>query len=192
MSRWTMLPASCAFSEAEARLAAQTRRTRSRRHRAEARDEVLDVLADEELHDEVRAPGRRVEPRVEHLGDVLRLDRAARHRLAPEALDDLGRLREDVPGDHLDRAPAPGAGVASLVDGAHSPLAELPDELVLAVQDRQGRSGGVHAVSSRRAYAGAVLLAPLPLSLRGGTDDVASVSDSPGCARWRCQALARA
>ena len=62
------------------------------------------VLTDEHLHDHVRAAALRIDARVEDLGDVLRLDGSARHRLSTKARDDVRALlqrltRDDLHGD---------------------------------------------------------------------------------------------
>ncbi len=87
-----------------------------------ALDSIRHRLADEALHDEVRAPV--VEgPEVVDLADVGVADRAGRARFLVEALhgDLLSRLRGV---EHLHRDAAPERHVLRLVDGAHPPLAE--------------------------------------------------------------------
>src|SRR4029079_2099931 len=97
----------------------------------------------EELHGDVGRAQLPIAPRVEDLGDVLRLGRADGARFAVEAGDLPFLLR--APGeDDLDRDAPPGAHVPGLVDGAHAALAELPNDRVPVVEGAPD-----HSVSSR-------------------------------------------
>ena len=96
-------------------------------HGPQAFQRLLQVLADEQLHDRVGAAGDGIDPGVQDLRDVLRLDRPAGHGLALEAADDLGVLRQGRPSDDLHGDPAPGALVPCLVDRTHAALAQLTE-----------------------------------------------------------------
>jgi len=96
------------------------------------------------LHYEVRRLGLGVDPRVEHLDDVLRFDHAARTSFAPEAFEDVAAPREHLLDDHLERDAPTRAEMASLVDRAHTALTEAPHDLILRVYD-----GALHGRAPR-------------------------------------------
>src|SRR5262249_5978710 len=103
--------------------------------------------------DEERRAARLVAADVEHLRDVLRLDRARRARLDLEPRRELGIARE-LARDDLDRDAATRPRVARLVDLAHPALAELADDRVLVADggsDHWARS--LHGIAPGRSAA---------------------------------------
>ena len=102
------------------------------RQRPVLEDQILEVDAVEELHDEVeRAVGRG--PRIGHVDDVRVADLRGGARLAPEPLDQIGAVvKAGV--QHLDRHPAADVDVLRLVDPPHGPLAAEAADVVAPAQ----------------------------------------------------------
>ena len=91
-------------------------------------------LAADVLHDDVVAPGRLVEPEVEHLHDVGVHQARRRERLAAEARDEL-RVLGEVLGEHLDGDVALQAAVVREAHRRHAADAEAIAELVAAREE---------------------------------------------------------
>src|SRR5262249_45618703 len=89
---------------------------------------LREVLALEELHDDVRAPAR-VDVAVQDLDDPRVADRRGRPRLREEAGDHVLVLRQ-LGQQHLDGRVPPDVAVAPEVDLTHPPGAEAPDDVV--------------------------------------------------------------
>ena len=121
-----------------------------------ARDDAHEVLPFEELHHDVRAPGRQA-THVEDARDVLASDHRGRARLAVEAVEQL-TLHRDVVADHLDGDALPHREMRR---GDHEPDPAAPDDALDAVllvddgaRERRGRDvlfvfgGGGHPQNS--------------------------------------------
>ena len=97
---------------------------------------VLERDAVEVLHDDVAvAVGQVAE--IEDVADVQRADACDGARLTLEAGDEIGH-RRDLRVQHLDGDAPRDASVLALVDGAHAPLSDETDHLVLGVDDLSG------------------------------------------------------
>ena len=102
---------------------------------------LVEGLAVDQLHEQVRLA--RVElARVERLGDMRVRDARRRGRLANEALHDA-RLPGGPRVEDLERAVVLGQLVLDLVDRAHSPHADNPDDPEAAGNQGAGRIGRV-------------------------------------------------
>src|SRR5262249_28385840 len=93
---------------------------------------ALEIAAGEVLHDDERSLRRGIRPGVENLNDVLRIDGARSPRFPLEPRDQVVTERA-IAGDDLQSDATARAGVLRLEDGPHPPLAEHPEDTVLAV-----------------------------------------------------------
>jgi hypothetical protein len=133
------------LGEAEERLGCDAERDVGR-ERAHPVDEVLEILAGEQLHHEVEIAARVVLARVEHPAEVRARDGRGRPALALEAAAHVLAGREQAGVDELDGDATARRRVLGLVDLAHPAFAQEAQELVLPVDHRArgfGRGGAL-------------------------------------------------
>jgi len=119
-----------------------------RAERAEALEELLHVFAGHVLHDHERQPAARVGAGVEHLADVLRVDRAGGLGLAVETRHQRGVLRQVVGADDLERDATAGAHVLGLVHVAHAATTDGSGDFVAAIQGGSDEALRIHVSGS--------------------------------------------
>ena len=106
-----------------------------RRDRSRALEQLCRIDTRHQLHGEIRTAGGGIDPRVDDLDQVLRVNRARGARLALKALDRVRLLGQSLGDDHLHRNAARGSEMDRLVDLSHSPSTELADDLVAAIDN---------------------------------------------------------
>ncbi|MCX5746924.1 MAG: hypothetical protein NT062_31015 [Proteobacteria bacterium] len=111
------------------------------RESAAHREEVLEVVARDEVHDDERPP--RVDADVDHRCAVRVLEPGHRHRLDLEPLPARQLLRQLVVHD-LDGHDAPQLHALGAIHDAHGALGDGLDHAIATVQDRAGEIARVH------------------------------------------------
>ena len=122
----------------------------ARRERPVLAQDRGEVLAVDQLHDDVRA--RAVLAEVEHRHDARVAERRRRPGLVAEPAEEVGVLAE-LGAEELDGDVAIQLGVAGAVDRRHPALAEELDQAVAAAEDAPDLGHGVLSLPRARAAA---------------------------------------
>src|SRR6185503_15865726 len=106
---------------------------------------MLEILPGEVLHHQEGEAALPVRAGVEHLRDVLGVNRPGGPGLALKAAD-----RERIPGEvarayHLDGDATAGGGVLRFVDGAHRACTKEARDVVLAIERRADHAVTAHS-----------------------------------------------